>query len=111
MNSASTFEKERIHIGKLNLEKVSQMRNFDQSSYQDKAAKVQISHSNNQDFINPRTLHNEPILSVFADKKHSFKDPPGVKIYETRAKSQLRCSRRITNRLSLKVKMNSEANQ
>ena len=63
------------------------MRNFDQSSYQDKAVKVHISQTNNQDFINPRTLHNEPILSVFADKKHSFKDPPGVKIHETRAKS------------------------
>ena len=76
----------------------------------EKAVKIHISHSSNPSFINPRTLHNEPILSFFADKKSSFRDP-GVRISETRARSQLRCTRRFTNRLTLKVKMNSEMNQ
>ena len=109
MNTASTFEKERIKIVKLNLEKVNQMRNFDQSSYQEKATKQSSINTNNQGFINPRTLHNEPTLSVFASKNQSFKDP-GVKISE-RARSQLRCQRTITNKLSSKVKMNSGIKQ
>ena len=85
------------------------MRNFDQSSYQEKAAKLSTNNTSNQGYINPRTLHNEPILGVFASKKQSFRDP-GVKISE-RARSQLRCPRTITNKLSFKVKMSSENNQ